>query len=288
MINTAALTLLLQVGQGLPLPGNEEFADQMRDRPARENAVEQPRDPTSQWLVDCLDQLQQDAARAHTQAQIRRNETTGAQRVLANHCLGLAATELGLWGDAQSAFLAAREETPAEELRTRARFGSMAGNAAYQAGDTNTAVALFERAEADADAALEGTIGGLTAIDRARVLVELDRAEEALTALDKAIFLLPETSEAWLLKATLLRRLDRLSDAQSAIQSAIENAPFDPQIGLEAGVIAVLDGRDDAARLSWQSVIDTAPDSTFAETAQDYLTQLGPAPEPETEVGSGA
>lgn len=284
MINTAALTLLLQVGQGLPLPGNEEFADQMRDRPAQENTAEQPRNPTSQWLVDCLDQLQQDAARAHTQAQIRRNETVGAQRVLANHCLGLAATELGLWEDAQSAFLAAREETPAEELRTRARFGTMAGNAAYQAGDSITAITLFESAEADADAASEGTIEGLTAIDRARALVELERTDEALAALDKALFLLPESSEAWLLKATLLRRLGRLADAQSAIESAINLTPFDPQIGLEAGVIAVLDGRDDAARLSWQSVVDTVPDSPFAETAQDYLTQLGPATKQETEV----
>ncbi len=277
LINTAMLPFLLQVGQGLPLPGNEDFADQMRDRPTQPEANEQPLDPTSRWLVNCLDQLQEDASRAHTQAQIKRNETSGAERVLANHCLGLAATELELWHDALIAFQAARDETPAEELRTRARFGSMAGNAALQAGDPESALSLFKTAEADADAASEGTIGGLAAIDRARVLVALGQMETALTALDKATLLLPESSEAWLLKATLLRRLDRLEDAQTAIQSAIDLSPFDPEIGLEAGLIAVLDGRDDAARLSWQSVIDMAPDTPLADIAQDYLAQLGPA-----------
>jgi hypothetical protein len=40
-------------------------------------------------------------------------------------------------------------------------------------------------------------------------------------------------------------------------------------------VIAVLAGRDDAARRSWQSVLTAAPDSSEAATAKVYLAQLG-------------
>jgi Flp pilus assembly protein TadD len=85
---------------------------------------------------------------------------------------------------------------------------------------------------------------------------------------------LPYNSQAWLLSATLARRLGALDDAQKFIEQAALLKPTDPEIGLEAGVIAVLSGRDDAARKSWDSVIEMAPESQFAETAGSYLTQL--------------
>ena len=64
------------------------------------------------------------------------------------------------------------------------------------------------------------------------------------------------------------------------IEQAATLAPTNPEIGLEAGVIAVLGGREDAARQSWQSVIDLQPESLAAQTATGYLAQLGPAPAP--------
>ncbi|MEM8725173.1 MAG: tetratricopeptide repeat protein, partial [Pseudomonadota bacterium] len=234
-------------------------------------------DPLSIWLSECLDLVESDPARAHARAQIRRGETEGAERVIANHCLGLAATGLGLWNDAQSAFTAARDETPVDEQRARARFGTMAGNAALAGGDPNSAVTLLTTAEQDARTAQAGTLEALAAIDRARALVALEQTDQALSALDSAATLTPGNAEIWLYKATLLRRGDQLGEAQAAIERASELAPLDPQVGLEAGVIAVLDGRDDAARASWQSVVDTQPDSPQAETARGYLEQLGPA-----------
>lgn len=293
------LAVLLQVGPD-PMSGGMQGDDLVRDRPPRPAALEpeQPTEPemlnpTSAWLVSCLDLLASDPARAHTTAQIRRSETTGPDRVLANHCLGTAATELGLWDDARAAFLAARTETPANEARTRARFALMAGNAALASGDADGALNLLGQAADDARAAQSVPLQALAAIDRARVLVTLSRGDEALAALDTATTLAPERSEGWLLKATLLRRLDRLGAAQSAIEQAAKLAPTNPEIGLEAGVIAVLGGREEAARQSWQSVIDLAPGSPVAATATDYLAQLAPsetapqpapapAPEPET------
>jgi tetratricopeptide (TPR) repeat protein len=276
------LALALQVGPN-PLGGAMPGDDLVRDRPARPGApveaeaeAEAPLDPTSAWLAGCLGALGEDPARAHAMAQIRRSETTGADRVLANHCLGTAASALGLWEDARTAFTAAREETPEGEPRPRARFAALAGAAALAGGDAAGAERLLALAESDARAARSALLEAIAATDRARALVALGRSEEALAALGNATTLAPMRSEGWLLKATLLRRLERLGEAQGAIEQAVTLAPANPDIGLEAGVIAVLAGRDAAARASWQSVIDLAPDSPAAAIARDYLAQLGP------------
>lgn len=270
------LALLLQVGPN-PLGGSLEGADDLvRDRPPREQAAQSAPNATSAWLESCFAQLDSDPARAHTMAQIRRSETSGADRVLANHCLGTAASELGLWDDARVAFVAARDETPTAELRIRARFAALAGNAALASGDAAGALGLLALAGDDARAAGAAPLEAIAAIDRARALVTLGRSDDALAALEAATMLAPGRSEGWLLKATLLRRMVQLDEAQAAIERASLLSPADPVIGLEAGVIAVLAGRENAARQSWQSVIDLSPESPAALTAKDYLLQLGP------------
>lgn len=278
---SAALTLMfLQVGPNPNASTLPDTAEELRNRPPRmtnEIAPSEPTDPLARWLSRCLDLVDTDPARAHSQAQIRRAETSGAERVIANHCLGLAATNLGLWNDAQTAFTSARDETPAEELRARSRFGTMAGNAALAGGDMEAALTLFNTAETEARGSGSGTLEAIAATDRARVLVALERPSEALEALGNAAKLMPESPEVWLYMATLQRRQDRLVEAQESIEKAGELAPLNPQIGLEAGVIAALAGRDDAARKSLQSVIDTNPDSPQAKAARAYLDQLGPA-----------
>jgi tetratricopeptide (TPR) repeat protein len=270
------LALLLQVGPN-PSLGGIAGDDLLRERPpraakARDSAIH----PTSAWLESCLDLIAQDPARAHTMAQIRRNETTGVDRVLANHCLGIAATALERWDDARAAFRAAHDETPATETRTRARFSALAGNAALAGGNAEGALDLLTQAAAEARTAGSAPLEALAAIDSARALVRLGREEEALEALETATRLAPANSEGWLLKATLLRRLERLELAEEAIATAAKLAPADPEIGLEAGVIAVLSGHDEAARARWQAVLTLAPDSPAAAIAKDYLAQLGP------------
>jgi tetratricopeptide (TPR) repeat protein len=272
------LALLLQVGPN-PLGGAIAGDELVRDRPPRPEASATEPGLESAWLETCFNQLAEDPARAHTMAQIRRTETKGADRVLANHCLGLASSELGLWDDARTAFIAARDETPSDETRARARFAALAGNAALGGGDAEGALALLTDAENAARAAGSAPLEALAAIDRARALVALGRGDQALGALEAATMLTPESTEAWLLKATLLRRLSQLSEAQVAIERAATLSAGNPEIGLEAGVIAVLAGRDDAARQSWQSVIALAPESAAAVVATDYLAQLGEAAE---------
>lgn len=285
-LNATLLAILLQVG---PNPVAQTPADptqELRNRPPRETALQAPTDPISAWLSECLELVGTDPARAHTTAQIRRNDTSGPSRVIANHCLGMASTELGLWDDARAAFIAARDETPFDEPRAKARVGIMAGNAALVAGDAAGAAGLFGQARQDAQIAASATLQAAASSDEARALVALGRNEEALAALDMATGLEPQNSESWLLKATLLRRMERLTDAQTAIEQAAQLNPLNGEIGLEAGVIAVLSGREDAARQSWQSVVDTQPDSASAKTASDYLAQIGPAINPQEAAAS--
>lgn len=275
---TPLLLVALQVGPNPHIGNTIGDPNALRDRPPRpgeERSIEQ--DPAAQWLAECLGMLPDQAARAHTLSQVRRNETSGPERILANHCLGLAATELGLWEDAITAFSAARDETPADEARAKARFGAMAGNAAFAAKDLERSQTILKLAKADATASASAPMQAIIASDLARVYVALERPEDALAELESSTQLYPEEANTWLLKATLLRRLDRLEEAQVAIEKASELAPVNAPIGLEAGVIAVLSGRDAAARESWQSVIDFAPQSPEALTAQGYIGQLGPA-----------
>ncbi len=199
-----------------------------------------------------------------------------SDRAGAKQCKGLALTEQGSWSEAAALFLAAREDTLANEPGERARLGALAGNALLASGDTNAGLDALDHAHGDAHAASDSKLNGVIQIDRARALVALGRIEEASSALDEARYELPDNHQAWLLSATLSRRQGKLVQAQRQIERAAALMPVDPEIGLEAGVIAVLAGRDQSARLSWQSAIKAAPGSLTAKTAQGYLDQLGP------------
>ena len=65
-----------------------------------------------------------------------------------------------------------------------------------------------------------------------------------------------------------------LDAAQQQIERAVILRPAGPDIALEAGVIAALAGRDDAALKSWRSVIETAPGTPAALTAASYIAQV--------------
>src|SRR4029077_7984654 len=108
-------------------------------------------------------------------------------------------------------------------------------------------------------------------VDRARAQVMQGSEADAETTLATARTLDPQSPLAWLLSATLARRLGKLDDAQGFIQTAGELSPNYPEIGLEAGVIAMLAGHRDAAEASWHSVVELAPDSEAAARARACL-----------------
>ena len=225
----------------------------------------------------CIDLADQAPATAEDSAAAWLAKAQGPERAVAGECLGVALSRQDKWAEAQAAFLAARDSSADKVLR--ARLGAMAGNAALAQGDAAGALAALDGAHADG--AGDSVLTGGIALDRARALVMLKRHGEAEAALAEARTAAPDNAQAWLLSATLSRRMNKLAEAQAQIEKAAALLPVDPEIGLEAGVIAVLSGRTEAARKSWQSVITAAPDSEVAATARGYLAQLGPVPAPQ-------
>ena len=179
------------------------------------------------------------------------------------------------WDAAETAFAEAAQVAAAGDPVRLAALRGQAGNAALAGNHADRALAHFDAAlvQPSGDPAARGQLH----LDRARALVALQRPDEAQLALVAAQRDAPDEPLVWLLSATLARRQGDLAAAQRMIEVAASLDPKDPDIGLEAGVIAVLDGRDAAARQTWQSVRLTAPGSPAAETAKAYLDQLAPA-----------
>lgn len=222
----------------------------------------------------CVDEMAANPAAGAVAAQQALDRAVGDERVRAGLCLGVALGAMERWSEAQTAFLRARDAAPPTDAASRARLGAMAGNAALAGGSAASALPILEAAQAQAKTAGDNDLLGTIAIDRARAFVALNQKPQADAALAQARSTAPGDAQTWLLSATLSRRDNKLAEAQTQIERAAQIAPQDPEVGLEAGVIAVLGGRDAAARKSWQSVLATAPDSDAAKTAKGYLAQL--------------
>jgi tetratricopeptide (TPR) repeat protein len=273
----AAPLLLAQVGP-FTAPGERPVSPlppELRDRSPRKPATTQPPAPVASGAsaVAKACPAMDDAEDAADAANAWLAQAKGAERASAGECLGIALSAGGQWSEAAAAFAAAHEAAGTPQWR--GRLSAMTGEAALNANDPAAALAAFDaaRSETTGDSVMTAAI----AIFRARALVALKREPDAVVALAEARAAAPGNAQAWLLSATLSRRLGKLADAQAQIQRAAELLPIEPQIGLEAGVIAVLSGRDEAARKSWQSVIAAAPQSDAAATARTYLGQLGSA-----------
>ena len=150
----------------------------------------------------------------------------------------------------------------------------MAGNAALAEGRGAAAQIALELAASDAEASDDTPLQAIVQVDLARALVLQRDTARAETTLANARTLDPQNAYAWLLSATLARRLDKLDEAQGHIETAASLAPDYPETGLEAGVIAMLSGNEEAAARSWRSVIELEPEGEAAATARGYLAQL--------------
>ena len=267
----------------LPIPRRR---DPEKEREAERKAgLDRPQLPEQDRLAYCLQKAASDpdAAMVEVQTWLGESRDTG-QQVRANQCLGMLRSNAGDFAGAAEAFGQAIAGVPKEQEVAAVPLMGMAGNAALAAGQAEAAVSWFDRALAVKGAADNAAQADLQ-IDRSRALVAQNRFAEAASALDEAHRLAPEDAEGWLLSATLARRQEELDRAQRDIEIAAKYAPRDPRVGLEAGVIAVLSGRDDAARKSWESVVAADKDGEAGKTARGYLEQLGPAPKsvsPET------
>jgi tetratricopeptide (TPR) repeat protein len=269
MLTALLPILLMQVGIAPTAPTISDVPPELRDRPRRNEPAPERSQPSAA-IDTCLATARSEPAKSRALAEEWVARTTGAQRAAGSHCLGVAASNSGDWASASAAFLAARAD--ASEPRFRARMSALAGSALLAEGKPEEALGTLDGGIQDAagDAELTGAI----ALDRASALVALGRESEAAGALAEARTAVPLDAQAWLLSATLSRRTGDLAAAQMQVEQAATIDPRDPAIGLEAGVIAALAGRDGAARKSFESVLAAAPDSSQAAAARQYLAQL--------------
>ena len=224
----------------------------------------------------CIENAGKDPATSLAQASAWVAESRGAGRSKPLECLGQVYTVLGKWDAAEGAFAEAAQVTLTADGGRRAALFAQAGNAALAGGHA-------QRALAQLDAALgvpgrEAEARGQIELDRGRALVALERPGDASAAFAAAQRDAPDEPLAWLLGATLARRRGDLAAAQRQIEVAGSLALKDPEVGLEAGVIAMLAGNETAARKAWESAIAVAPGSQAAQTATGYLAQLPAAP----------
>ena len=277
-----ALVLLGQVGAA-PVMGADplQLPAEVIEQKARKGQGQRqgPRvEMIGPQVEGCIASMEVNPLRGAEAARAALADAKGQERVRAGLCLGIALTQLDRWDEAQQAFNTARSSVLPDDHLSRARLGSMAGNAALAGGNADSALSLLDAAQTEARRTQDSELAGSIATDRARALVALTRTDEAASALAEARTLDPGNAQAWLLSATLSRRNDKLADAQTQIDKAAQLAPGDPETGLEAGVVAMLSGREDAAKRSWQSVVSLSPDTPAAETAKGYLAQLGVTP----------
>lgn len=192
--------------------------------------------------------------------------------VPARHCLALAYARQERWVPAAVAFeQAARDSEVAKDGRA-ANLWVQAGNARLAAGEPQAARAALDTALASGNLVAE--MAGEAHLDRARAAVALKDVAAARTDLDAALKLVPADPLAWLLSATLARRMDDLERAQADIAEAAKRAPDDASVALEAGNIAMLMGSPEAARVAWTGAVANQPESPAGKSAAVALKAL--------------
>ncbi|WP_267434183.1 tetratricopeptide repeat protein [Sphingomonas sp. GM_Shp_1] len=224
-----------------------------------------PADPREARYQHCVVMAERSPAAARMEAS---SWTLAGGGYFAQQCLGLAYTTERQWAAAASAFeQAARAAETAHDIRA-ANYWSQAGNAFLAAGDATKARAALDAALASGD--LTGFARGEAQLDRARALVAAGQPVAARVDLDAALVNAPADPLAWLLSATLARRMKDLPRAQKDIAQALARSADDPNVQLEAGNIAATAGDEATARKAWSEAARLAPpDSPIrAETAK--------------------
>ena len=216
-------------------------------------------------------------ARLAAEAPTRALDEAGTWRVAgggiaARQCEGLAYVTLQRWVPATAAYEAAARDADAIADPRAASLWTQAGNAALAGGDATKAVTLLTAALSRGT--LIGEDLGETFLDRGRAYAATGKFDLARRDLDAALKNVPADPLAWLLSATLARRMNDAPRAQTDIAEAAERSPDDASVALEAGSIAMMTGRTDAARTAWDAATRLQPGSPAAKAALAQLEQL--------------
>ena len=217
----------------------------------------------------CVGLAQSDPAAA--QADAGRWRIAGG-RYLAQQCSGIAHATAGNWVSAAAAFTDAAHAAEIAKDDVASGYWAQAGNAWLAAGEPAKARAALDAALATP--ALTGLQRGEAQLDRARALVAADDLAGARGDIDSALTNAAADPLAWLLSATLARRVKDLPRARHDIAEALKRAADDASVQLEAGNIAAMGGNEAAARAAWAEAARIAPDTPIGKSAIAALRQF--------------
>ncbi len=198
-------------------------------------------------------------------------QTTGGGDA-AGHCLAIARIALGdpAEGAALLDRLADNSHAPGA---ARAIAFDQASQAWLMAGDATRAFA-----SASAAIGLSPDTPDLL-IDHALAAAALERWQDAVDDLGRALDAEPRRADALVLRGSAQRHLGRLDLAREDVDRALGLDPENAEALLERGILR--QRRDDraGARADWQEAIALAPDSQAADLAQQNLALLAAGPE---------
>jgi tetratricopeptide (TPR) repeat protein len=194
--------------------------------------------------------------------------------VAAVQCLGIARSAAGDWKGAVDAFSTGADlADKTHDSVSSANLWVSAGNAALAGDDPAKARALLTTAIASP--VLSDPLKGEAYLDRARAGVAAGDTQAARADLDQATTLVPADPMAWLLSATLARRMGDGDRAKKDINEAMMRAPNQSDILYEAGNIAATTGDMATARAQWTRATTAEPNSEAAERAKAELEKSG-------------
>ncbi|MES2057108.1 MAG: hypothetical protein V4564_14340 [Pseudomonadota bacterium] len=221
--------------------------------------------------VRCLDLATKDPAKAADEA--GRWKLSGGG-FLAQQCLGVAYTNNEQWSAAAAEFDGAARTAELAKDRRAALYWAQAGNAWLAAKDAGKARAALDAALAAGT--LTGLQRGEAYLDRARAQVASKDLAGARSDLDQAVVDAAADPLAWLLSATLARRMDDLPRAKKDIAEALKLSGEDASVQFEAGNIAALAGDEAGAKAAWNQAVAIAPQGDAGIAAKAALMQFAP------------
>ena len=223
---------------------------------------------------ECVKKSDSDPAAAAQIATVWAGSGGGAS---AAQCLGMARSALNDWKGAADAFTAAAEIADKTHDRRGANLWVSAGNAALAGGDTARAHTALSHAIANP--ALGEQMKGEALLDRARTDVAANDLPAARADMNDALALVPADPMAWLLSATLARRMGDGARASADIKEAMMRAPNEADVLYEAGNVAATNGDMDGARAQWTRAAAADPQSDAAKSARAELAASGGTPQ---------
>lgn len=217
----------------------------------------------------CLSMLNADPTGAHAFADAWR-ATGGGDG--AEHCLALAAIQLGEPGDGAEQLDTLANHSGASAAARASVYGQagqawlMAGDPSRALGSTTLALSL---APDDVDLLIDRSIAAAT----------LERYDDAVEDLSRALEFDPRRADALVFRAAAQRQLGHLEQAQDDVDRAVSLDPDNPDTLLERGILRQRRGDRSGARKDWERAAALSPDTATGDLAQQNLALLDAGPE---------